>query len=454
VNKRGTRNAERGTQVFLRFLRLFAAIPFSCRTLIIVLLCLAATTALAVDRFPRPEFDTGYVMPSTTTPQPRSDLAGYMDILVLTAALGLGAFFTLKARSRRAVVLLCVASLLYFGFWRKGCVCPIGAIQNVTLALFNSSYTIPITVVAFFVIPLVFTLFFGRTFCAAVCPLGAIQDIVVVKPVTVPRPLTFLLGMIPYIYLGLAVLMAATGLSFIICQLDPFVGFFRLNANFEMLVFGGLLLALGMFVARPYCRFICPYGVLLGWLSRFSKFHVTITPTDCIQCRLCEDSCPFDAILKPEPASMPESRSKGVRRLALILVLLPILLIGGGWLGSRIDAPLARASVRARIAERIQQEDIGAVQGTTLESDGFRDTGELTTDLFRDTLAVRKNLRRGGWILGAFVGLAFCGRLLALSTYRKREDYVPDSTNCLSCARCFLSCPKEHQKRKEMMSDE
>ena len=108
--------------------------------------------------------------------------------------------------------------------------------------------------------------------------------------------------MIPYIYLGLAVLMAATGLSFIICQLDPFVGFFRLNAHFEMLVFGGLLLALGMFVARPYCRFICPYGVLLGWLSRFSKFHVTITPTDCIQCRLCEDSCPFDAILKPEPA--------------------------------------------------------------------------------------------------------------------------------------------------------
>ena len=47
----------------------------------------------------------------------------------------------------------------------------------------NGSYrqitnAVPLAVVAFFALPLVFALFFGRTFCAAVCPLGAVQELV------------------------------------------------------------------------------------------------------------------------------------------------------------------------------------------------------------------------------------------------------------------------------------
>ena len=71
-----------------------------------------------------------------------------------------------------------VVAVGWLGFWREGCICSIGAIQNVALALGDSGYTIPASVVVLFTLPLVFTLLFGRTFCAAVCPLGGVQELV------------------------------------------------------------------------------------------------------------------------------------------------------------------------------------------------------------------------------------------------------------------------------------
>ena len=56
----------------------------------------------------------------------------------------------------------------------------------------------------------------------------------------------------------------------LICQYDPFVPLFRLNGPGYMLFLGGVLLATGLLIGRPYCRFLCPYGVLLRLLSPFS----------------------------------------------------------------------------------------------------------------------------------------------------------------------------------------
>ena len=55
-----------------------------------------------------------------------------------------------------------------------------------------------------------------------------------VRPVKVPGWLEHALGLIPYVYLGAAVLFAATGSAFVICQYDPFVSFFRLGGSQRM----------------------------------------------------------------------------------------------------------------------------------------------------------------------------------------------------------------------------
>ena len=114
--------------------------------------------------------------------------------LVCSLAWSLATYFALVSRSRKYLLVLTVASLIWFGFVRDGCVCSIGATQNVALALGDTGYAIPLGVVAFFVLPLVFTLFFGRTFCAAVCPLGAAQELVAVRSLKVPRWLDHALG--------------------------------------------------------------------------------------------------------------------------------------------------------------------------------------------------------------------------------------------------------------------
>ncbi len=255
------------------------------KTFVTIFLLAIVATALAQQRFPPPDF-TDHQMPDTTTPPPTSPLYDWLDLVVLITALVIASYLTLKDRNRTNIFILMVFSLVYFGFWREGCVCPIGAIQNVTLALFDSSYTLPLVALAFFVLPLIFTIFFGRGFCAGVCPLGAIQDVVLVHPLQLPLWLSQALGLLAYVYLGAAVLFAATGSAFIICEYDPFVSFFRLNGSINMLVLGGSLLLIGMFVGRPYCRFLCPYGVLLRLMSRVSKWRITITPKNCIQSRL------------------------------------------------------------------------------------------------------------------------------------------------------------------------
>ena len=273
-----------------------------------------------------------------------------------------------------------IFSLIYFGFFRKGCICPVGSVQNVSLALFNSNYTLPLTVIAFFVLPLVFTLFFGRTFCAAVCPLGAIQDAVILKPTVVTPWLVQVLSVFPYMYLGFAVLFASTGAGFIICQYDPFIGFFRFGATFNMIVLGISILLLGTVVARPYCRFLCPYGVVLNWMSRLSKWHITISPAECINCRLCEESCPFGAINKPTEEA-PAIPRKSIKQLAVLLILLPIIVVTSGWVVSRLYIPLSRQHFTVSLAEEIQLENSGMKNESTDEIDAFRTSGKLTEEV-------------------------------------------------------------------------
>ncbi len=207
-------------------------------------------------RFPKPEFESGYIYPEYQVTEPRNPVLEYMDVFVLVLVLSITTHITLKKRSRKYVIWISVFTLAYFGFYRQGCICPIGAIQNVSLALFNESYALPLTALLFFLIPLVFALLYGRQFCTGACPLGAIQELTGIYPVRIPRSVEVFLSSVPYIYLALAILFAATDSHFIICKYDPFIGLFRLNASATMVVFGILLLLAGLFVNRPYCRFV------------------------------------------------------------------------------------------------------------------------------------------------------------------------------------------------------
>lgn len=86
---------------------------------IMVLLGLCAVVS-GLERFPPPEFEGGYLMPpGPATPHPRQDIYEYIDVGVLLAALLLASYLVLRMRRRRAIFVLMVLRLIYFGFWRK-----------------------------------------------------------------------------------------------------------------------------------------------------------------------------------------------------------------------------------------------------------------------------------------------------------------------------------------------
>ncbi len=97
-----------------------------------------------------------------------------------------------------------------------------------------------------------------------------------------------------------------------------------MDAPYTMIIFGVLLLAFRYFSEQALLQVLCPYGVLLNIFSRFAGKHLTITPAECTNCRLCEDVCPYDAIIPsdPEPQrDLPDKLKKTVHSLFLFIPL-------------------------------------------------------------------------------------------------------------------------------------
>ena len=423
----------------------FRISDFGLRISLLLLCVVAVQSALGEQRFPPPDFQD-HQLPITTTPPARALWLQYGDVAVLVVTLVLASWFALKLRSRKAMLGLSFFSMLYFGFYREGCICAIGSPQNVVLALFSSTYAVPLTALAFFFLPLVTALFFGRSFCAAVCPHGAIQDLVLIKPVTVPRGLEQALGVLPYAFLGMGLLFAATGSGFIICRWDPFVPVFRLSGSLTILLTGAAFLILGTVVGRPYCRFLCPYGALLKLASKISKWRVRITPGLCTQCKLCEKACPFGAIREPAPEPPPPLALLTERkRFVALFALLPLLVLLGGWAGSKFALGTSGINAQVKLAERHLEAKAADAPAELSKPDqlALARAQRTESELLPAAVVARRNLAIGGWILGGAFGLFIGAKLLGFSFWTRRTDWEPDAGDCVACARCFRSCPQE-----------
>lgn len=409
--------------------------------LIVIVLLMWHIAAIAQDRFPRPEFETDYQYPTHQMPFQRGPGWEYFDVAVLIGALAVTSWLALKKRSRQGLLYMSVFSLLYFGFYRQGCICSVGSVQNVSLALFNSAYTIPLTALLFFIIPLLFALAFGRVFCAGVCPLGAIQELTGFRPVKLPKTLETILASVPFVYLALAVVFASTNSQFIICRYDPFIGIFRLDAPYTMIVFGALLLLAGIFVNRPYCRYLCPYGVLLNIFSRFSWKHLTITPAECTNCRLCEESCPYDAILPSDPEQRIDAHEKSRKNFVLYLLLIPVFAISGAYITYSLSSALAGGNSTVRLAREIRMEKETGLESVTKAAIAFKEAGKTEEELFAEEGIILNKFRKATPWAGLFLGISLGIGLFSLTIRSRRVEYKPDKGRCFSCGKCFKYCP-------------
>jgi polyferredoxin len=67
--------------------------------------------------------------------------------------------------------------------------------------------------------------------------------------------------------------------------------FFTQISITALLVLVGLLL-LSICIQNFWCRYLCPYGALLGLIGLFSMGKIHRHPSSCTECGKCEKSCP------------------------------------------------------------------------------------------------------------------------------------------------------------------
>jgi polyferredoxin len=155
---------------------------------------------------------------------------------------------------------------------------------------------------------LALSLLLKKAFCSWLCPIGTLSESLWMlgrklfrRNITLPRWLDYPLRSLKYVILGFFVWSVAT------MDVPDMAGFiyspYNKVADIKMYFFfagiGGValwtiivLMLLSIVVKNFWCRFLCPYGALLGGVSMMSPLKITRTRSTCVDCKLCTKACP------------------------------------------------------------------------------------------------------------------------------------------------------------------
>lgn len=186
---------------------------------------------------------------------------------------------------------------------------PLAGLMNLKFSLITHQLP-PIYVGSMFllIVFLFVSLVFKRSFCSWLCPVGTVSEIlwqlgkrVFKRNVTLPKwidiPLRslkyVLLAVIFYFLIPLSImeivgfLTSPYGIIIDVKMLD----FFRAVGQTTLIVVTVLIIS-SLFIQNFWCRYLCPYGALMGFASLFSPFKIRRDPDACIDCNRCAQACP------------------------------------------------------------------------------------------------------------------------------------------------------------------
>ena len=149
----------------------------------------------------------------------------------------------------------------------------------------------------------------GRgVFCGWLCPFGALQELLgqLSRALGVPQwnpppALEKRLWLGKYIAAAAVLVLVTTQIdsSGATLEIEPFKTAItsKFTRAWPYVFYAGVLLAIGLFSERAYCRFLCPMGGVLAALDRLHLLNLLKRRPECgSPCHLCERACPVRAI--------------------------------------------------------------------------------------------------------------------------------------------------------------
>jgi len=202
---------------------------------------------------------------------------------------------------------------------------PIGALTSLKYWLVSGTiHPVHPAALVIFVAILLMSLFAKKSFCSWFCPVGTVSEVahklgrqVFRRNYIIWSWLDLLLRGIKYLLLLLFVVFILIGMSgeALIRFLDaPYwavsdvkmLRFFTEMSGTTMTVLASLTF-LSFFYKMFWCRYLCPYGALLGLASVVSPFKIRRDPIGCTGCQRCTVACPSNLEVHSSSAvSSPE----------------------------------------------------------------------------------------------------------------------------------------------------
>ncbi len=147
---------------------------------------------------------------------------------------------------------------------------------------------------------------FGPVFCGWVCPLGSLQEWTgkIGKKIFkkrynrfVPQKLDRVLRYARFAVLGWVVYVTAMSGTLLFANADPYYAlynFWTAEAALPSIIILVATVGGSLFIGRPWCKYACPYGALLGVFNKFRIFKIRRNTSTCIACGKCSASCPMN----------------------------------------------------------------------------------------------------------------------------------------------------------------
>ena len=213
--------------------------------------------------------------------------------------------------------------LIWLGWEAGGQVTILSILTWVTAPIsqpsWNTLLSDPLLIVLMSYVLVTFFVWGRGVFCGWLCPFGALQELIAnigkflkIKQIKIPEKYNKNSLNIKYIILLTLFVTCFIAPNFLNLgsEIEPFKTAISMKFNREWyyVIYAVLLLAVGLFIERFFCRFICPLGAFMAIGGKLRIFNSFLKRrNECgSPCKLCSNECPIDAIEKNGKINMNE----------------------------------------------------------------------------------------------------------------------------------------------------